>query len=73
MGVDLKEFAVPDFADVVRGRKIVKTAAYIVRGKTLRKRLGSGSKQTNASGVIPTNSVKQTSWEQRDFFTNSSP
>ena len=42
VGADLLEFAVPEIAEVVRGRKNIKTAAKIVGRETLRKQLGEG-------------------------------
>ena len=46
---DLLEFAVPEFAEVVSGKKIFKTAVKSVGGQTLRKHLGSGSIKRNQS------------------------
>ena len=45
VGADLLEFAVPEIAEVVSGRKNFKTAAKSVGRQTLRKQLGSGSRQ----------------------------
>ena len=42
VGPDLLEFALPEIADVVSGRKIFKTAAKSVGRQILRKQLGSG-------------------------------
>ena len=42
VGADLLEFAVPENAEVVSGRKKFKTAAMSVGRQTLRKQLGSG-------------------------------
>ena len=42
VGADLLEFAVPEIADVVSGRKNFKTAAKSVGKQTLRKQLGEG-------------------------------
>ena len=79
VGADLLEFAVPEIAEVVSGRKNFKTAAKSVGRQTLRKQLGSGSrKRRGAIGVrqanrfIPTTSAKQTSRSRRDSFTNIS-
>ena len=58
---DLLEFAVPKIAEVVNGRKIIRTAAKSVGRQTLRKQLGSGSRKRTASRVIPTKSAKQIS------------
>ena len=47
---DLLEFAVPEIAEVVSGRKNFKTAAKSVGKQTLRKQLGQGScRQTGGS------------------------
>ena len=43
VGADLLAFAVPEIADVVKGRKKFQTAAKNVGRQTLRKQLGSGS------------------------------
>ena len=79
VGADLLEFAVPEIAEVVSGRKNIKTAAKSVGRQTLRKQLGEGSRKgkggsrkRSASRVIPTKSAKQTSRSRRDIFTNIS-
>ena len=86
VGADLLEFAVPEIAEVVSGRKNIKTAAKSVGRQTLRKQLGewqgfrrrTGSRRTgssrkrSASRVIPTKSAKQISRSRRDIFTNIS-
>ena len=79
VGADLLEFAVPEIAEVVSGRKNFKTAAKSVERQTLRKQLGGGSrKRKGAMGVrqasrfIPTKSAKQTSRSRRDIFTKIS-
>ena len=59
VAADLLEFAAPEIAEVVSGRKSFKTAAKSVGGQTLRQQLGSGSKKRTASRVIPTKSAKQ--------------
>ena len=69
---DSLEFAVPEVAEVVRGRKNFKTAAKSVGRQTMRKHLGSGSRKKTASKVIPTKSAKQFSRSQRGIFTNIS-
>ena len=43
VGADLLEFAVPEFAEVVSGRKNFKTAAKNVGRQSLRKQLGEGA------------------------------
>ena len=45
VGADLLEFAVPEIAEVVRGRKNIKSAAKSVGRQTLRKQLGEGSRR----------------------------
>ena len=86
VGADLLEFAVPEFAEVVSGRKNIKSAAKSVGRQTLRKQLGEGSRRgkgavdvrqggsrkRTASRVIPTKSAKQISRSGRDIFTNIS-
>ena len=79
VGADLLEFAVPETAQVVIGRKNIKTAAKSVGRQTLRKQLGErsrrrtgGSRKRSASRVIPTKSAKQISRSRRDYFTNIS-
>ena len=58
VGADLLEFAVPEIAGVVSGRKNFKTAAKSVGRQTLRKLLGSGCRKRTASRVIPTKPAK---------------
>ena len=79
VGADLLDFAVPEIAENVNGRKIIRTAAKSVGRQTLRKQLGSGCKKRKgaigvrpASRVIPTKSAKQISQSRRDIFTNNS-
>ena len=86
VGADLLEFAVPEVAGVVSGRKNIKTAAKSVGRQTLRKPLAEGShrgkgavsvrqggsRKRSASRVIPTKTAKQISGSQRDIFTNIS-
>ena len=71
VGADLLEFAVPEIAEVVSGRKNFKTAAKSVRKQTLRKQLGEGSRSKQRR-IIPTKSTKQSSRSRRDIFTNIS-
>ena len=82
IGADLLEFAVPEIAEVVSGRKNFKTAAKSVGRQTLRKQLGEGqgsrrwpgSRRTGGSKqrkFIPTK-FKQSSRSRRDIFTNIS-
>ena len=70
VGADLLEFSVPEIAEVVNGRKNIKTAAKSVGRQTLRKQLGSGSRKKRASRFIPTKSAKQISRSRKDIFTN---
>ena len=72
VGADVLEFAVPENAEVVSGRKNFKTAAKSVGRKALRKQLGSGSKKRSASRVIPTKSTEPIIRSRRDIFTNIS-
>ena len=83
VGADLLEFAVPEIAEVVSGRKNFKTAAKSVGKKTLKKQLGEGEGSHRAVGsasvrqasrkqrrIIPTKSTKQSSRSRRDILTN---
>ena len=76
LGADLLEFAVPEIAEVVSGRKKFKTAAKSVETQTLRKQLGEGSHRQirghKQKKMIPTKSTKQSSRSRRDIFTNIS-
>ena len=72
VGADLLDFAVPEIAEHVIGRKKINTAAKSVGTQTLRKQSVSGSRKRSASRVIPTKSAKQTSQSQRDTFTSIS-
>ena len=76
VGADLLDFAEPEIAEVVSGRKNIKTAVKSVGRQTLRKQLGQGSRKStggirkrSASRVIPTQSAKQISRFRRDIFT----
>ena len=69
VGADLLEFAVPEIAEVVSGRKKFKTAPKSVGKQTLKKQLGNGSIQWR---IIPANSTKQSSRSQRVIFTKIS-
>ena len=72
VGADLFQFAVPEIAEVVSGRKNFNTAAKSVGRQTLRKQLGSGNRKRTTSRVFPTESAKQISRSGRDIFTNIS-
>ena len=66
VGADLLEFAVPEVADVVSGRKNFKTAAKSVGRQTLRKQLGGGKQKRS----IPVKNLKRSSRSGEDIFTN---
>ena len=66
MGADSLEFAVPEVADVVSGKKNFKTAAKSVGRQIFRKQLGGGKQKRS----IPVKSLKRSSWSRRDIFTN---
>ncbi len=66
MGADLLEFAVPEVADVVSGKKFFKTAAKSVGRQTLRKQLEGGKQKRS----IPVKSLKRSSRSRKDIFTN---
>ena len=81
VGADLLEFAVPEVADVVSGKKNFKTAAKSVGRQTLRKQLGEGSRRAVGSASvrqagskqkrsIPVKSLKRSSRSRKDIFTN---
>ena len=72
LGADLLEFAVPEIAEVVSGRKNIKTAAKSVGRQILRKQLGSGSRKRSASRVIPTKICKTNQSVAERIFTNIS-
>ena len=77
VGADLLEFAVPEIAEVVSGRKNFKAAAKSVGKQTLRKQLGEGEGSHRRTArkhrrIIPTKSTKQSSRSRRDIFTNIS-
>ena len=52
VGADLFEFAVPEIAEVVSGRKNIKTAAKSVGRQTLRKQLGEGKGSRRRKGAV---------------------
>ena len=68
---DFLEFAAPDIAEVVRGRKKFKAAKSVGR-ETLENRLSSGRRKKTASSVNPAKSAKQTNRSRRVNFTNNS-
>ena len=67
ISADMLEFAAPEIGEVISGRKSFKSAAKSVGKQTLKKQLGSGSKQRR---VFPTKFTKQSSRSRRDIFTN---
>ena len=69
---DLLDFAVPEIAEVVSGRKNIKTAAKSVGKQTLKKQLGGGSRERTASRIIPTKSTKQSIRSRSVIFRNIS-
>ena len=69
IGADMLEFAAPEIGEVISGRKSSKSPAKSVGKQTLKKKLGSGSKQRI---IIPTKSTKQSSRSRRDIFANIS-
>ena len=71
VGADLLEYAVPEMAEVIRGKKNLKSAETSVGKKTLRKQLGGGSKK-RMRRFIPTKSTNINSRSCRDIFTNIS-
>ena len=72
VGADLLEFAAPEVAEIVSGRKTFKTAAKSVQIQTPRQQLASGIRKRTASRVIPSKSAKLASRSRRDIFTNKS-
>ena len=71
IGADMLEFAVPEIAEVVSGRKNIKTAAKSVGKQILRKQSGEGSRSKHRR-IIPAKSTKQSNRSRRDIFTNIS-
>ena len=86
-GADMSEFAVPEIAEVVSGRKIFKMAAKSVGKQNRRKQLAEGEGSCRAVGsasvrqgswkrttsrIIPTKFTKQSNRSRRDIFTNIS-
>ena len=67
VGVNLLEFAVPEVADVVSGRKIFKTAPKSVGRQTLGKQLEDGKQKRS----ILVKSLKRSSRSRNDIFTNT--
>ena len=67
VGADLLEFAVPEVADVVSGKKNFKTAAKSVGRQTLRKQIGKGKQKRS----IPVKNLKRGSRSRKDIFNNT--
>ena len=72
VGAELLEFAAPEIAAIVSGRKSFKASAKKVGRQTLRTQLDSGSRKRTESRVIPTKSKKEISRSRGDIFTNIS-
>ena len=70
VSADLLDFAVPEATEVACGWNNFKTVAKYVGKRTLRNLLGSGSRETTASGIISSKSSKQACRSCRDIFTN---
>ena len=64
---DLLEFAAPEVAGVVSGKKNFKTAAKSVGRQTLRKQLGGGKQKRS----ISVKSLKRSSRSRKDIFINN--
>ena len=69
IGADMLEFTAPENGEVISGRNSFKSTATSVGKQTLKKQLGSGTKQMI---IIPPKTTKQPSWSRRDIFTNIS-
>ena len=65
------EFAVPELV-LVSSEENINFAAENVESQTLRKQLGSDSKEHSASRVVPSKSVKRNNRSSEDTFTNVS-
>ena len=74
VGADLLEFAVPENADVITGRKNFKTAAKSVGRQTLRKQLCEGSHRRTAGKQIHSIKICKTnqSVAKRHFYKHFS-
>ena len=66
VGAVLLEFAVPEVADVVSGKKNFKTAAKSVGRQTMRKQHGDDKQKRS----IPVKNLKRKSRSRKDSFTN---
>ena len=73
IGADMLEFAVPEIAEVVSGRKNFKTAAKSVGKQTLRKQLGEGNpRRKGAEGEKELAYGKQAGNKQRKIIPTKS-
>ena len=70
VGAGLLKYAVPEMAEVISGKKYLKSAVTSVGKKTLRKQLGGGRKRTHK--FITTKSTNINSRSRRDISTNIS-
>ena len=68
VGADLLEFAAPEIAEFVVGRRYFKKTAKSVGRQTLRKQFGSVFRKRTSSRVSPTKSAEQISRSRRDNF-----
>ena len=64
LGAELLEFAVPEVADVVSGKKNFKTVAKSVGRQTLRKQLAGGKQKRS----LPVKILQRSSRSRRDIF-----
>ena len=67
VGADLLEFAMPEVADFLSGKKKFKTAAKSVGRQTLGKKLGGGQQERSN----PVKNLKRSSRSRRDIFLNN--
>ena len=71
IGADMLEYAVPEIAEVVSGRKNFTTAAKSVGKQTIKRQLSQGSRNKQRR-ILPTKATKQFSRSRRDIITNIS-
>ena len=69
VGAALLEFAAPEIAEVVSGRKSFATAEKNAGRQTLRKQFGSGSKESTTRRVNPSKPANWTSRSRSDILT----
>ena len=65
---DMLEFAVPEIADVVSGKKNLKSAAKNVGRQTLKKQLGSGARKRSAAVSFHPNLVNEAVGHAKSFL-----